>query len=119
MTYELYWGKDFTNHRGWTLFDIEYYQVSTDIPGKYYSEIKVLPCAEGLLRFFDYKKDDPSFDKEEFIQDCTIIQELRGWLFEVAKYTIKDDGHYGERYRRIRSIICDFSEKYGVYLNID
>ena len=119
MTYEIYWGEDFTKHRGWTLFDIEYYQKSTDVPGKYYSEIRVLPDAEGLLRFFDTKKDDSTFDKERFIQDCITIQELRAWLFEVAVYTIKDASHYGERYKHIKRIIDDFCEKYGLYLNID
>ena len=119
MTFEIYWGEDFTKQRGWTMFDIEYYQKSTDVPGKYSSELKVLPCAEGLLRFYDHKKDDPEFNKEEFIADCVAIQELRGWFFEVAVYTIKDESHYGERYKHIKKVIDDFVKKYDVYLNID
>lgn len=120
MIFDIYWGRDVNNHNDWSsLFDIEYFQKKSDVPGKYYTDIRVLPDAQGLLRFFDSKKDDANFNKEEFIQDCVTIQELRGLLFEVLVYTIKDDSHYGERYKYIRNIIDKFVEKYDLYLKID
>lgn len=120
MIFDIYWGRDVNNPDDWSsLFDIEYFQKKSDVSGEYYTDIRVLPCAEGLLRFFDSKKDDTNFDKEQFIQDCVTIQELRGLLFEVLVYTIKDASHYGERYKHIRKIIDKFVKKYDVYLNVD
>lgn len=120
MVFEIYWGEDFSKHRGWTMFDIEYYQEeSKRVPGKYHSDIHVRPCVEGLFRFFDSIKDNENFNKEEFIKDANEIQTLRGWLFEVASYTIKDKSHYGEKYKYIRNKIYNFVNKYNLYLNID
>lgn len=120
MIFDIYWGRDVNNPDDWSsLFDIEYFRKKSDVSGEYYTDISVLPCAEGLLRFYDHKKDDPEFNKEEFIADCVVIQELRGWLFEVAVYTIKDESHYGERYKCIKRIIDDFVKKYDVYLRVD
>ena len=133
MTFQIYWGEDFTTNRGYTMFDIEYYQIQT---GSYItvdgytaskklwqSELHVLPCVEGLVRYTLSQKDNPDFNVKEFIADSEVIQELRGWLWEFDGRNNKPsaDGklHYGERYQYIESLINDYAKKYGCYVSRD
>jgi hypothetical protein len=115
------------------MFDIEYYQIQTGsyitvdgytAPKKLWqSELHVLPCVEGLVRYTLSQKDNPDFNVEEFIADSEVIQELRRWLWEIDGANNKPDTegklHYGERYQYIESLINDYAKKYGCYVNRD
>ena len=122
MTFQIYWGEDFTKHRGYTMFDIEYYQTRVD-KNKWQSEIHVLPCVEGLVRYTFAQKDNPDFYIEDFIRDSEEIQELRGWLWErdgTHNQPSEDSSlHYGERYKYIENLLDEYAKKYGVYVNRD
>ena len=131
MTFRIYCGEDFTVNRGYTMFDIEYYQIQTGsyitvdgytAPKKLWrSELHVLPCVEGLVRYTLSQKDNSNFNVEQFIADSKIIQELRGWLWEVDgnKPNEQNKLHYGERYRYIETLLNDYAKKYGCYISID
>lgn len=122
MTFQIYWGEDFTKHRGYTMFDIEYYQTRVD-KNKWQSEIHVLPCVEGLVRYTFAQKDNPDFYIEDFIRDSEEIQELRGWLWErdgTHNQPSEDSNlHYGDRYKYIDSKLHDYAKKYGMYVSRD
>lgn len=122
MTFQIYCGEDFTKHRGYTMFDIEYYQYRNN-DELWQSELHVLPCVEGLVRYTLSQKDNPDFNVEEFIADSEVIQELRRWLWEVDGANNKPDTegklHYGERYQYIESLINDYAKKYGCYVSRD
>ena len=118
MTFQVYWGTDFTKHRGYTLFDIEYYKTKSKETNEWYSEIHVLPCVEGITRYVYSRKDDKTFNVEEFIKDAEEIQELRRWLWEIEGN--KDETkHYKSRYEYIQTMLTNFSEKYKLYISRD
>ena len=123
MTFEIFYSDNYPSHRGWCLFDIEYYQIQSERDkGKWHSEIRVLPCVEGLIRFYDSKKNDANFNMEEFIQEAKVIQELRRWLWEVDGNKAVEDNykiHYGKRYETIKKGIDEFAKKYDLLINID
>ena len=122
MTFQIYWTEDINKHRGYTMFDIEYYQTKVD-KNKWQSELHVLPCVEGLVRYVTAQKDNPDFYVDEFIADSEVIQELRRWLWEIDGRNNKPDAdgksHYGERYQYIETLINDYAKKYGCYVNRD
>jgi hypothetical protein len=122
MTFQIYCGEDFTTHRGYMMFDIEYYQYKNS-NNLWQSELHVLPRVEGLVRYTLSQKDNPDFNVEEFIEDSEVIQELRGWLWEFDGRNNKPDTegklHYGERYQYIESLINDYAKKYGCYVSRD
>ena len=122
MTFQIYWGEDFTVNRGYTMFDIEYY-MNRNNDNLWQSELHVLPCVEGIVRYTLSQKDNPDFNVEEFIADSEAIQELRGWLWEFDGRNNKPsaDGklHYGERYQYIESLLNDYAKKYGCYVSRD
>ena len=120
MTIQVYWGDDFTKNRGYTMFDIEYYMCRNN-DNLWQSELHVLPCVEGLVRYTLSQKDNSNFNVEQFIADSEVIQELRGWLWEVNgnKPDEQNKLHYGERYQYIKTILNDYAEKYGCYVSMD
>ena len=120
MTIQVYWGDDFTKNRGYTMFDIEYYMCRNK-DNLWQSELHVLPCVEGLVRYTLSQKDNPDFNVEQFITDSEAIQELRGWLWEVEGNIPDAKGqlHYGERYKTIVNIIEKYAEQYGCYISLD
>lgn len=118
MTLQVYWGTDFTKHRGYTMFDIEYYKTKSELTNEWYSEIKVLPCVEGITKYVYSKKDDNTFNVEEFIKDAEEIQELRRWLWEIEGNR-DETKHYKSRYEYIKIMLNNFSEKYNLYINTD
>ena len=122
MTFQIYWGEDFTKNRGYTMFDIEYYQYRNN-DKLWQSELHVLPCVEGLVRYTLSQKNNPEFNREQFIADSETIQELRGWLWEFDGRNNKPDAdgklHYGERYQYIESVLNDYAKKYGCYVSRD
>ena len=122
MVFRIYCGEDFTVNRGYTMFDIEYYMCRNN-DNLWQSELHVLPCVEGLVRYTLSQKDNSNFNVEQFIVDSEVIQELRGWLWEFDGRNNKPDDkgklHYGERYQYIKTLLDDYAKKYGCYVSID
>lgn len=122
MIIQIYWDGNSTSDRGYTMFDIEYYQIKAD-KDQWQSEIHVVPCIEGLVRYTASHKDSSEFFLYKFIEDCELIGGLRRWLWEsdgIHNEPSKDDKlHYGERYDHIMNTVNEYAEKYGLYVNID
>lgn len=122
MTFRIYCGEDFINNRGYTMFDIEYYQYRNN-DNLWQSELHVLPCVEGIVRYTLSQNDNLDFNVEEFIADSEVIQELRRWLWEVDGANNKPDDkgklHYGERLQYIETLLNDYAKKYGCYVSRD
>lgn len=122
MVYQIYY-----RERELVLFDIEFYQQKSEhenTKGLWCSEIRVLPCVEGITRFLQSKRHDDDFDYTQFIRDSYEIQELRGWLYERSgnKYCELDVNnvlHYHTRKDYIETIINNFVDLYGLELNVD
>lgn len=128
MTYQIYFlpKGEHDGSRGYTMFDIEYYQVKSDNSETWYSELRSLPIVEGTSRFLDEKLNgsDPDFDFEEFLKDSSEIQELRGLLFE--KYDNKPKSKeeaFNFHHKVFRTVLAEkidsYCEKYGLFLNVD
>ena len=121
MVYQIYYGnRD-------VMFDIEFYQTKSEhknTKGLWCSEIKVLPCVEGITRFLESKRNDDSFDYGEFIREAHEIQELRGWLYErsgnkYCEYDVNNQLHYYTRREYIETVINDFADLYNLSINRD
>jgi len=118
MTLQIFLESDFTKHRTYVMFDIEYYKTKSKYDNKWYSEIRVLPRVEGIAKYVHSRKNDDTFNLEEFIKDAEEIQELRRWLWEIEGN--KDETkHYKSRYKYIETILTNFAEKYKLYINKD
>ena len=127
MTYQIYYmPKDSTmNSRGYTMFDIEYYEMPSQTKDEWFSDISCLPCVEGLTHFFKDKfKEDVNVDIEEFTKDATEIQEVRGLLYERFNNTPKEHKeanhfHYHVFGETLEKLLNNFVDKYGLYINKD
>lgn len=127
MTYQIYYmPKDMEdNGRGFTMFDIEYYEVqSPHEKDKWYSEIHSSPIVEGIVSFLKDRSQDTSFNWSQFSTDATEIDELRGLLFErynnLPKNVIESTHfHYHVFGEVIKEKIYHFAEKYGLFVNVD
>lgn len=127
MVYYLgYTPKDKQNTRGFVMFDIEYYQ--EQYKEEWYSEIRCLPCVDGLTRFLKDKFNEPGFDYEQFIKDANEIQEVRGLLYEhkwegqdnrPKSSEDADNFHYHIFGKVIEKLFDDFTKKYGLWIGKD
>jgi len=110
---------NFGDRCGHVMFEIEYYKKMSEYKkGEFHSEVHVSTFANGILRFYESKKDDKNFNLNEFINDTYNIEELRMWLYEVEGNKNVED-HYGSRWTYIKNTVYDFADKYGLYVNID
>lgn len=122
MVYQIYYKK-----RELVLFDIEFYQHKSEhenTKGLWCSEIRVLPCVEGITRFLESKRNDRDFDYTQFIRDSHEIQELRRWLYEedgnrFCELDVNNELHYHKRKNHIEMVINDFIDYYDLELNVD
>lgn len=126
MTYQLYYipNGDSEYSRGYTLFDIEYYKTQSEEKDKWFSEIHCLPIVEGITHFLNDKFKDDTFDYKEFIKDAEEIQEIRGLLYEKFDNKPKihkdcDEFHYRIFGKTLKTILMDFCDKYGLWINVD
>ena len=127
MTYQIYYmPKDFTrNSRGYVMFDIEYYREQSQTKDKWFSEIRCLPCVEGLTHFLKDKfNEDINFDIEEFSNSAIEIQEVRGLLYERFNNTPRENKeanhfHYHVFGETLEKLLNNFADKYGLYINKD
>lgn len=126
MVYQIiYTEKDKPNSRGVCMFDIEYFQKKCDggvNKGKWYSEIHCLPCIDGLTYFLKDNIND--IDIDEFVNDATEIQEIRGLLYErhdnrPREHEYADEFHYHTFRNEIEEMFDKFNKKYGTWLNVD
>ncbi len=126
MTYQIYYtpkGEE-NNSRGYTLFDIEYYQKQSDKTKDWYSEISCLPVVEGIAHFLKDSLSNKDFMFENFVKESYEIQEIRGLLYERYDNRPKpsidaEHFHYHIFGKVLKEKIYEFSNKYGLYVNID
>ena len=126
MTYQIYYiSKDEQNNsRGYTLFDIEYYQKQSEILKDWYSEIHCLPIVEGIAHFLKDNINNKDFPFEEFVKDADEIQDIRGLLYErydnkPKSHTDANHFHYHVFGKTLKEKIDKFANKYGLSINID
>ena len=117
MVFQIRWTEDYTKGH-YTLFDVEVWQKNTD-ETKLYTEAKVNTLVEGITRYIMSRKDDITFNVEEFIEDSNTIEDIRIWLWEIALYQIKGENAHREKVKRIKEAMKEFCDKYGCYLNED
>ena len=127
MTYQIYYKPETSaeNSRGYVMFDIEYYREQSQTKDKWFSEIRCLPCVEGLTHFLKDKfNEDINFDIEEFTNAAIEIQEVRGLLYERFNNKPKEDEesrefHYHIFGKVLEKLLNDFANKYKLYINKD
>lgn len=129
MTYYLGYTPKDKNIRDIVMFDIEYYQKQSEKnKEEWYSEIRCLPCVDGLTRFLKDKFNEPGFDYEQFIKDAYEIQEVRGLLYEhmwegqdnrPKSSKDADNFHYHIFGKVIEKLFDDFTKKYGLWIGKD
>lgn len=126
MTYQIYYiskGEE-NNTRGYTLFDIEYYQKQSDKTKDLYSEIHCLPVVEGIAYFLKDVLNSKDFSFEDFVKESGEIQEIRGLLYERYDNKPKPSAdanhfHYHVFGKTLEEKIDKFASKYGLFVNID
>ena len=127
MTYQIYYKPETSaeNSRGYVMFDIEYYREQSQTKDKWFSEIRCLPCVEGLTHFLKDKfNEDINFDIEEFTNSAIEIQEVRGLLYERFNNTPRENKeanhfHYHVFGETLEKLLNNFADKYGLYINKD
>lgn len=124
MTYQIYYSPNGEKDRGYILFDIEYYLKKWNSPEGWYSEISCLPIVKGLSYFIKESNENKDFNFDEFTEDATGIQEIRGLLYE--RYDNKprpkseaSNFHYKIFGKILEGMLNDFANKYGLYINRD
>ena len=126
MTYQIYYipkGEQ-NNSRGYTLFDIEYYQKHSNNSKYWYSEISCLPIVEGIAYFLKDVLNNKDFIFEDFAKEADEIQEIRGLLYErydnkPKSHTDAHNFHYHIFGKVLKEIVDKFADKYGLFVNID
>ena len=122
MTYQLYYtAKD---GRDYVLFDIEYYLKKWNSPEGWYSEISCLPIVKGIYHFIKESNENKDSNLDEFVNDATDIQEIRGLLYEQYNNNPKSKSeasnfHYKIFGKILEGMLNDFANKYGLYINRD
>lgn len=116
MVFQIRWTENY-EHGYYTLFDIEVWQ---DV-GKTssYTEMKVHTFVEGISRYLIARKNDKTFNIEDFIKDANEVEDLRRWLWEIAFYKIKGHNAHQEKVKHIKDGLKSFCLKYDCYLNED
>ena len=126
MTYQIYYipKEEQNNSRGYTLFDIEYYQKQNNNSKDWYSEISCLPIVKGIAYFLKDALNNKDFIFEDFIKESDKIQEIRGLLYE--HYNNKPKPHIDAQHfhyqifgKVLKEKVYTFANKYGLFVNID
>ena len=109
------------------MFDIEVFLKKCD-DGRnkelWYSEIKSRPVTRGISQYiFDKVKDEETL--KQFQDDCHLIEELRGWLWEehgnrYLPMKEASDRHYSEIVAHVKNVLKEFCDKYDeLFINED
>lgn len=120
MVFQIRWTEDYTKGH-YALFDVEIWETK-GVTNKWYTELRAHSLVEGITRYLMAQNDNVNFNVEEFIKDAYEIEELRGWIWEVAFYTIKENNTQDAHKQKcdyVRNKMKAFCEKYGCYLNED
>lgn len=105
----------------YTLFDIEYYITASEKTG-WFTEINCCTCVKGITKFLQDKMSEIDVDK--FIEDSEVIQEIRGWLWEMHQNTpVSMDEcqhrHYHVFKPEFDKIVKEYCNKYNFFINTD
>ena len=115
------------DYKGECVFDIEFFMTHSE-GGLWYSEISSLPIPKGMITM---ARDINEENLTDFIEDCGIIAELRGELYEGGKLwnglisgnKPAESGEAHERHNKLQkaldSRLREFCSKWGCSLNID
>ena len=126
MIYQIYYTPkgEQNNSRGYTLFDIEYYQKQSNNSKYGYSEINCLLIVEGIAYFLKDALNSKDFIFEDFVKESDEIQEILGLLYE--RYNNKPKSHIDANHFHyhifgnvLKEKVDAFCNKYGLYVNID
>lgn len=111
------------------LFDIEWYltfnKSSKDICDYWYSEISPNTCINGVSEYLKDNINNEDFNLDEFVKDSEVIEDLRAWLHEqhnnrhIEKYNLASERHYKEFMPELKTIIENYSNKYGFIIHTD
>lgn len=120
MVYQIYFEK-----RRDCLFDIEFHksinEFSRSDNDRWYMEIDVVTSISGALEFIQKKINSTNI--QEFYDDCNIIEELRGWLWENHNNKLGNLNEINIRYSNIqkdlKEIIYKFATKWGLNVKED
>lgn len=124
MTYQICYSPSGEKNRCYILFDIEYYLKKWNSPEGWYSEISCLPIVKGIYHFIKESNENKDFNLDEFVNDATDIQEIRGLLYEQYNNKPKPKSeasnfHYKIFGKILEGMLNDFANKYGLYINRD
>ena len=122
MTYQICYSPSGEKNRCYILFDIEYYLKKWNSPEGWYSEIDCLPVVEGISYFIKEHLNDKDFNFDEFIEDATYIQEIRGLLPKIFGDGSKQKTSiyiflHREFEKRLEEMLCYFCDKYNLYIS--
>ena len=81
MVFRIYCCENFTVNREYTMFDIEYYMFRNN-NNLWQSELHVLPCVEGLVRYTISQKDN--FNLEQLFDADEVLVSSAGALCLIA-----------------------------------
>lgn len=112
------------------LFDIEWYLALNESnnlsykDNKWYSEISCHTCIKGVSEYLNDNFKKEKFNLEDFIKDSEVIENIRGWLHEkhnnrYAPIDLASNRHYNEFSPELKSIIENYSNKYGFIVHTD
>lgn len=123
MVYQIYYRKGNTRPRR-VLFDIEIYLVQNSFePDKWYTELHSLSFISGATEFLFDKFNEGNFDIRQFKEDCNVLEELRGYIWEVCNnrpvVEVEAESRMKAEREEIEQKIKFFADKYGLEINID
>ena len=106
------------------MFDIEYYLKKLNNSKEWQSEIHCLPLIKGISYFIKESNENKDLNLDEFVNDATDIQEIRGLLYERYDNKPKSKSeaynfHYKIFGKILEGMLNDFANKYGLYINRD
>lgn len=112
------------------LFDIEWYltfnKSSKDMCDYWYSEISPNTCINGVSEYLKDNINNEDFNLDEFVKDSKVIEDLRFWLHDerhnnryIEKYNLASERHYKEFMPELKTIIENYSNKYGFTIHTD
>ena len=128
MVFQIYFGERGMEHN--VLFDIEVYLNKEDrLGGDWYSEIISRAFGSAFTNYFFSVNIQELIDKGSYIsdmvKDAKELEELRGWLYEIANFfnTPINMTLASERHKKVvayvREKVYAFADKYNLNVNED
>ena len=128
MVFQIYFGERGMDHN--VLFDIEVYLKQEEIlGGDWYSEIISSSFGSAFTNYFFSVNIQELIDKGSYIsdmvKDAKELEELRGWLYEIANFfnTPINMTLASERHKKVIAYVKEkvyaFADKYNLNVNED